>query len=107
MGELGNKLWCQTWDTDRNALAELLEALDSRQDTEERRREERYTALIERVGLALSTAPAPTGTPVMSVPKAWAMKMMAQDDPEVYLVTFERLQRREGGRSVTLRSLNG
>ncbi|MGH0153043.1 UNVERIFIED_CONTAM: hypothetical protein FKN15_023918 [Acipenser sinensis] len=34
---------------DRNALAELLEALESRRDTEERRREERYTVLIERV----------------------------------------------------------
>ncbi|MGH0186180.1 UNVERIFIED_CONTAM: hypothetical protein FKN15_020490 [Acipenser sinensis] len=34
---------------DRNALAELLQALESRRDAEERRREERYTALIERV----------------------------------------------------------
>ncbi|MGH0155826.1 UNVERIFIED_CONTAM: hypothetical protein FKN15_051890 [Acipenser sinensis] len=33
---------------DRNALAELLQALESRRDAEERRREERYTALIER-----------------------------------------------------------
>ncbi|MGH0119815.1 UNVERIFIED_CONTAM: hypothetical protein FKN15_000899 [Acipenser sinensis] len=33
---------------DRNALTELLEALESRRDAEERRREERYTALIER-----------------------------------------------------------
>ncbi|MGH0121694.1 UNVERIFIED_CONTAM: hypothetical protein FKN15_076290 [Acipenser sinensis] len=32
----------------RNALAELLQALESRRDVEERRREERYTALIER-----------------------------------------------------------
>ncbi|MGH0159651.1 UNVERIFIED_CONTAM: hypothetical protein FKN15_037717 [Acipenser sinensis] len=31
---------------DRNALAELLEALESRRDAEERRREERYTTLI-------------------------------------------------------------
>ncbi|MGH0140555.1 UNVERIFIED_CONTAM: hypothetical protein FKN15_023223 [Acipenser sinensis] len=35
---------------DRNALAELLQALESRRDAEERRREERYTALIERRG---------------------------------------------------------
>ncbi|MGH0128857.1 UNVERIFIED_CONTAM: hypothetical protein FKN15_036220 [Acipenser sinensis] len=33
---------------DRNALAKLLQALESRRDTEERRREERYMALIER-----------------------------------------------------------
>ncbi|MGH0124724.1 UNVERIFIED_CONTAM: hypothetical protein FKN15_013043 [Acipenser sinensis] len=33
---------------DRNTLAELLQALESRRDAEERRREERYTALIER-----------------------------------------------------------
>ncbi|MGH0120441.1 UNVERIFIED_CONTAM: hypothetical protein FKN15_054777 [Acipenser sinensis] len=34
---------------DRNALAELLQALESRHDAEERRREERYTALIEQM----------------------------------------------------------
>ncbi|MGH0152063.1 UNVERIFIED_CONTAM: hypothetical protein FKN15_034960 [Acipenser sinensis] len=39
---------------DRNALAELLQALESRRDAEERRREERYTALIER---GLNTGP--------------------------------------------------
>ncbi|MGH0135045.1 UNVERIFIED_CONTAM: hypothetical protein FKN15_056483 [Acipenser sinensis] len=33
---------------DRNALAELLQVLEGRRDAEERRREERYTALIER-----------------------------------------------------------
>ncbi|MGH0159360.1 UNVERIFIED_CONTAM: hypothetical protein FKN15_037322 [Acipenser sinensis] len=33
---------------DRNALAVLLEALESRRDAEERRREECYTVLIER-----------------------------------------------------------
>ncbi|MGH0172135.1 UNVERIFIED_CONTAM: hypothetical protein FKN15_062684 [Acipenser sinensis] len=38
---------------DRNALAELLQALESRRDAEERRREERYTALIERAGSRL------------------------------------------------------
>ncbi|MGH0130645.1 UNVERIFIED_CONTAM: hypothetical protein FKN15_045260 [Acipenser sinensis] len=38
---------------DRNALAELLQALESRRDAEERRREERYTALIERTVKAL------------------------------------------------------
>ncbi|MGH0128334.1 UNVERIFIED_CONTAM: hypothetical protein FKN15_055760 [Acipenser sinensis] len=37
---------------DRNALAELLQALESRRDAEERRREERYTALIERICVA-------------------------------------------------------
>ncbi|MGH0138423.1 UNVERIFIED_CONTAM: hypothetical protein FKN15_041094 [Acipenser sinensis] len=42
----------QTRNMDRNAQAELLEALDSRRDAEERKREERYTALIEKVGLA-------------------------------------------------------
>ncbi|MGH0134969.1 UNVERIFIED_CONTAM: hypothetical protein FKN15_020245 [Acipenser sinensis] len=43
---------------DRNALAELLQALESRRDAEERRREERYTALIERHGQMLSSLPA-------------------------------------------------
>ncbi|MGH0159047.1 UNVERIFIED_CONTAM: hypothetical protein FKN15_038810 [Acipenser sinensis] len=38
---------------DRNALAELLQALESRRDAEERRREERYTALIERTTNAI------------------------------------------------------
>ncbi|MGH0183955.1 UNVERIFIED_CONTAM: hypothetical protein FKN15_013505 [Acipenser sinensis] len=51
---------------DRNALAELLQALESRRDAEERRREERYTALIERVGLAVAAATTPTTTPLMS-----------------------------------------
>ncbi|MGH0124136.1 UNVERIFIED_CONTAM: hypothetical protein FKN15_034820 [Acipenser sinensis] len=62
---------------DRNALAELLQALESRRDAEERRREERYTALIERVGLAVAAATTPTTTPLMSPPKARAMKMSA------------------------------
>ncbi|MGH0185648.1 UNVERIFIED_CONTAM: hypothetical protein FKN15_018614 [Acipenser sinensis] len=39
---------------DRNALAELLQALESRRDAEERRREERYTALIERTPIKLN-----------------------------------------------------
>ncbi|XP_058865597.1 uncharacterized protein LOC131707274 isoform X2 [Acipenser ruthenus] len=76
---------------DRDALAELLQALESRRDAEERRREERYTALIERVGLAVAAVTTPTTTPVMSPPKARAMKMSAEDDPEAYLVAFERL----------------
>ncbi|MGH0119277.1 UNVERIFIED_CONTAM: hypothetical protein FKN15_026957 [Acipenser sinensis] len=38
---------------DRNALAELLQALESRRDAEERRREERYTALIERLSIVM------------------------------------------------------
>ncbi|MGH0155699.1 UNVERIFIED_CONTAM: hypothetical protein FKN15_029021 [Acipenser sinensis] len=50
---------------DRNALAELLQALESRRDAEERRREERYTALIERVGLAVAAATTPTTTPML------------------------------------------
>ncbi|MGH0115564.1 UNVERIFIED_CONTAM: hypothetical protein FKN15_024894 [Acipenser sinensis] len=50
---------------DRNALAELLQALESRRDAEERRREERYTALIERVGLAVAAATTPTTTPMI------------------------------------------
>ncbi|MGH0116193.1 UNVERIFIED_CONTAM: hypothetical protein FKN15_000120 [Acipenser sinensis] len=41
---------------DRNALAELLQALESRRDAEERRREERYTALIERTAKSTSGA---------------------------------------------------
>ncbi|MGH0155208.1 UNVERIFIED_CONTAM: hypothetical protein FKN15_041891 [Acipenser sinensis] len=41
---------------DRNALAELLQALESRRDAEERRREERYTALIERAFQGNQTA---------------------------------------------------
>ncbi|MGH0130513.1 UNVERIFIED_CONTAM: hypothetical protein FKN15_047227 [Acipenser sinensis] len=54
---------------DRNALAELLQALESRRDAEERRREERYTALIERVGLAVAAATTPTTTPMNCKPK--------------------------------------
>ncbi|MGH0170666.1 UNVERIFIED_CONTAM: hypothetical protein FKN15_059653 [Acipenser sinensis] len=81
---------------DHNALAELLEALESRRDVEERRREERYTALIERVGLALSTVPAPTAAPAMSALKARAMKMSVEDEPVAYLVAFERLATTEG-----------
>ncbi|MGH0131696.1 UNVERIFIED_CONTAM: hypothetical protein FKN15_028360 [Acipenser sinensis] len=42
---------------DRNALAELLQALESTRDAEERRREERYTALIERYFPLLFTSP--------------------------------------------------
>ncbi|MGH0130428.1 UNVERIFIED_CONTAM: hypothetical protein FKN15_042420 [Acipenser sinensis] len=52
---------------DRNALAELLQALESRRDAEERRREERYTALIERVGLAMAAATTPTTTPFVLI----------------------------------------
>ncbi|MGH0129691.1 UNVERIFIED_CONTAM: hypothetical protein FKN15_050588 [Acipenser sinensis] len=52
---------------DRNALAELLQALESRRDAEERRREERYTALIERVGLAVAAATTPTTTPIYPI----------------------------------------
>ncbi|MGH0167355.1 UNVERIFIED_CONTAM: hypothetical protein FKN15_052395 [Acipenser sinensis] len=63
---------------DRNALVELLQALESRRDAEERRREERYTALIERVGLVVAAATTPTTTPLMSPPKARAMKMSAE-----------------------------
>ncbi|MGH0149729.1 UNVERIFIED_CONTAM: hypothetical protein FKN15_015844 [Acipenser sinensis] len=59
---------------DRNALAELLQALESRRDAEERRREERYTALIERVGLAVAAATTPTTTPLtMQSPKSYSV----------------------------------
>ncbi|MGH0126934.1 UNVERIFIED_CONTAM: hypothetical protein FKN15_029991 [Acipenser sinensis] len=59
---------------DRNALAELLQALESRRDAEERRREERYTALIEREALAWHfqrlerTIPPLTADPIGQVP---------------------------------------
>ncbi|MGH0164058.1 UNVERIFIED_CONTAM: hypothetical protein FKN15_048626 [Acipenser sinensis] len=48
---------------DRNALAELLQALESRRDAEERRREERYTALIERPTAFFHTADSPCNNP--------------------------------------------
>ncbi|XP_058841537.1 uncharacterized protein LOC131697382 [Acipenser ruthenus] len=73
---------------DPAALSAILEALDSRREAEERRREERYTALIERVGMGMTSAA--TG-PVMVTPKARAQKMTAEDDPEAYLVAFEWL----------------
>ncbi len=74
---------------DYATLSALLEQLDSRREVEERRREERYTALIERVGLAIPlTASAERG---MIAPKARTHKMTAEDDPEAYLVAFERL----------------
>ncbi|XP_041102510.1 polymeric immunoglobulin receptor-like [Polyodon spathula] len=62
----------------------LLEVLDCRGEIEQRMREERYMALIERVGIAMISS-APTA------PKARAQKMMAEDDPEAYLVIFEWL----------------
>ncbi|XP_058869672.1 uncharacterized protein LOC131720990 [Acipenser ruthenus] len=74
---------------DPASFAAVLEALDSRREVEERRREERYTALIERVGMGMTSA-ATTG-PVMVAPKARAQKMTVEDDPEAYLVAFERL----------------
>ncbi|XP_058851963.1 uncharacterized protein LOC131699403 isoform X2 [Acipenser ruthenus] len=33
----------------------------------------------------------PTAEPTMMAPKAWVLKMTAEDDPEAYLVAFERL----------------
>ncbi|MGH0124085.1 UNVERIFIED_CONTAM: hypothetical protein FKN15_023642 [Acipenser sinensis] len=48
---------------DPTTFSAILEALDSRREVEERRREERYTALIERVGMGMTAAA--TG-PVMS-----------------------------------------
>ena len=74
---------------DYATLSALLEQLDSRREVEERRREERYTALIERVGLAIP----PTASAECSfrAPKARTQKMTADDDPEAYLVAFERL----------------
>ncbi|MGH0175187.1 UNVERIFIED_CONTAM: hypothetical protein FKN15_069962 [Acipenser sinensis] len=74
---------------DHASLLALLEALDNRWETEERRREERYMALIERVRLAI-TPNVPTG-PVMTAPKAWAQKRTAKDDPEASLFAFEQL----------------
>ncbi|MGH0127559.1 UNVERIFIED_CONTAM: hypothetical protein FKN15_031313 [Acipenser sinensis] len=55
-------------------LTALLQALEQRRETEERQREERFTALIERVGLGNARqAPA---VPVMVPPKARAQKMI-------------------------------
>ncbi|MGH0156765.1 UNVERIFIED_CONTAM: hypothetical protein FKN15_050331 [Acipenser sinensis] len=71
------------------ALTTLLQALEHRREMEDRQREERYTALIERVGLG--NAPQTPAIPVMAPPKARAQKMTAEDDPEAYLVAFERL----------------
>ncbi|MGH0129492.1 UNVERIFIED_CONTAM: hypothetical protein FKN15_067602 [Acipenser sinensis] len=67
---------------DPTTLSAILEALDSRREAEERRREERYTALIEGVGMGMTSAA--TG-PVLVAPKARAQKMTAEDDPEAYL----------------------
>ncbi|RXM29184.1 hypothetical protein EOD39_2363 [Acipenser ruthenus] len=64
----------------RAALSALLEALDNRQESTERRREERYMALIERVGLAIQ--PTVPTAPVMTAPKARPEKMTAEDDPD-------------------------
>ncbi|MGH0131029.1 UNVERIFIED_CONTAM: hypothetical protein FKN15_022224 [Acipenser sinensis] len=75
---------------DHTTLGELLEALDSRWEAEERCREERYTALIERVVLAL-TPHTPTASG-MTTPKARATKMIAEEAYlEAYLVAFEML----------------
>ncbi|MGH0172362.1 UNVERIFIED_CONTAM: hypothetical protein FKN15_002661 [Acipenser sinensis] len=52
---------------DRNALAELLQALESRRDAEERRREERYTALIERHFLVVISKQRITAPPVFLI----------------------------------------
>ncbi|MGH0167627.1 UNVERIFIED_CONTAM: hypothetical protein FKN15_001074 [Acipenser sinensis] len=41
---------------DPTTFSAILEALDSRREVEERRREERYTALIERVGMGMTAA---------------------------------------------------
>ncbi|XP_058884688.1 uncharacterized protein LOC131737749 [Acipenser ruthenus] len=73
---------------DPTTLSAILEALDRGREAEERRREERYTALIERVGMGMTSAA--TG-PVLVAPKARAQKMTVEDDPEAYLVAFERL----------------
>ncbi|MGH0115216.1 UNVERIFIED_CONTAM: hypothetical protein FKN15_070736 [Acipenser sinensis] len=51
---------------DRNALAELLQALESRRDAEERRREERYTALIERTNIEAVQEQISSGSPLGS-----------------------------------------
>ncbi|MGH0144124.1 UNVERIFIED_CONTAM: hypothetical protein FKN15_069161 [Acipenser sinensis] len=57
---------------DRNALAELLQALESRRDAEERRREERYTALIERFRgeeVHITAYPKPSTAPHTAPPR--------------------------------------
>ncbi|MGH0191334.1 UNVERIFIED_CONTAM: hypothetical protein FKN15_062759 [Acipenser sinensis] len=75
------------------ALSVLLEQMDSRREMEERWREERYTAtyptLIERVGMAIP--PTVSAERSLIAPKARMHKMMAEDDPEAYLVAFEWL----------------
>ncbi|MGH0190820.1 UNVERIFIED_CONTAM: hypothetical protein FKN15_051217 [Acipenser sinensis] len=79
---------------DRNALAELLQALESRRDAEERRREERYTALIERVGLAVAAATTPTTTPACSfstLAPQWWNDLPTDVRTAQSLTTFQRL----------------
>ncbi|MGH0122285.1 UNVERIFIED_CONTAM: hypothetical protein FKN15_033302 [Acipenser sinensis] len=70
-------------------LSVLLEALDHRQEAVEGKREERYTALIERIGIR-DASQVPAGQ-VMAPPKARAQKMTTEDDLEGYLVDFEQL----------------
>ncbi|MGH0149572.1 UNVERIFIED_CONTAM: hypothetical protein FKN15_046573 [Acipenser sinensis] len=59
---------------DRNELKELLKVLDNRRETEERRREERYTMLIEDGRVGNDGAKPYRNT--KSAPKAQVMKMM-------------------------------
>ncbi|MGH0188391.1 UNVERIFIED_CONTAM: hypothetical protein FKN15_029511 [Acipenser sinensis] len=84
---------------DRNALAELLQALESRRDAEERRREERYTALIERRKPVLTcvrvyTSRGSLSCPVLSCPYLCYMITPAEGAcPVLTCVTGSLLQR--------------
>ncbi|MGH0139380.1 UNVERIFIED_CONTAM: hypothetical protein FKN15_069397 [Acipenser sinensis] len=79
---------------DRNALAELLQALESRRDAEERRREERYTALIERSSLVsfklsllmLDPWAPPSWVLGARAPPYWELETVVLGTPDVVVV---------------------
>ncbi|MGH0132985.1 UNVERIFIED_CONTAM: hypothetical protein FKN15_052805 [Acipenser sinensis] len=80
---------------DRNALAELLQALESRRDAEERRREERYTALIERSPKSRLAVPAQEQGQQRA--KGGSHSGMASSHPNSHSVLMARAQAGSSG----------
>ncbi|MGH0133485.1 UNVERIFIED_CONTAM: hypothetical protein FKN15_055727 [Acipenser sinensis] len=92
---------------DPTTLATLLAALDQQREDAERRREARevkrqealaahYTSLIQTVAQLHQPGAAPAevgedGLPIGSVPKPKLQRMLPEEDPEAYLVMFERV----------------